>query len=74
MKTTMSVALILLISACSSTSKDIDSITRAKAIKSANEYCASKNKTVEIIEVTQKEMASFCCTFCVSIGFSLVLH
>lgn len=58
MKTIMSVALILLISACSSTSKDIDSITRAKAIKSANEYCASKNKTVEIIEVTQKEMAS----------------
>jgi hypothetical protein len=56
MKNTVSIALILLISACASTTTD--SLVKAEAIKEANEYCKSKNKTTEIIKVTQKDMAS----------------
>ena len=56
MKNIVSIALILLLSACASTSTD--SLVKAEAIKAANEYCKSKNKTMEIIKVTQKDMAS----------------
>ena len=56
MKNTVSIALILLISACASTSTD--SMVKAEAIKEANKYCKSKNKTMEIIKITQKDMAS----------------
>ncbi|MFZ6731875.1 hypothetical protein ACO0LG_08130 [Undibacterium sp. Ji42W] len=32
---------------------------KAEALKDANEYCASKNKTIEIIKATQKDMVPF---------------
>lgn len=56
MKNIVFIALILLLSACASTSTG--SLVKDEAIKEANEYCKLKNKTMEIIKVTQKETAS----------------
>jgi hypothetical protein len=35
------------------------SAVKADAIKEANKYCKSKNETIEIIKITQKDMVPF---------------